>query len=162
MSTHNIQLQYQKENCTKFSQICSYKIFPMGLKNEFETAIKKSSVFKPLKFYCIFFQINETFFLVGNSLLQGLWVYLYVFLPFVQVKQLCDFLFASLDNKAFPKCRLVLQETKCFKRSKLFFLKNFDPPPTPIPPPPTPTPHIGQGGKTENSRVFSPKSTYSP
>ena len=95
----------------------------MGFRNEFETAVvNKSSVFEPLKLYCIFFQIKETFSLVGNSLLKGLWVYLHF------LKQQCDFLFASLNNEELPKCRLVLQEIKYFKGSKLFFLKDFDPP----------------------------------
>ena len=44
----------KKENHTKLSQICSYRIFSKGLKNEFETAVvNESSVFEPLKFYCI-------------------------------------------------------------------------------------------------------------
>ena len=46
--------QYKKENHPKLSQICSYGICSKGLKNEFETAMAyESSVFEPLKFYCI-------------------------------------------------------------------------------------------------------------
>ena len=53
--------QYEKENHPKLSQICSYGIFSMGLKNEFsrdlesefETAVlNEPSVFEPLKFNC--------------------------------------------------------------------------------------------------------------
>ena len=44
----------QKENRAKLSYICSDRIFPKGLKNEFETAmVNGPSVFEPLKFYCI-------------------------------------------------------------------------------------------------------------
>ena len=44
-----------KENQLKLSQICSYRIFFKGLKDEFETAVvNESSVFEPVKFYCIF------------------------------------------------------------------------------------------------------------
>ena len=54
MSTHNIPFSSIK-NHPKLSQICSYGIFSKGLKNEFETAVvNESSVFEPLKFYCIF------------------------------------------------------------------------------------------------------------
>ena len=42
------------ENNPKLSQICNYRIFSKGLKNEFETAVvNELSVFEPLKFYCI-------------------------------------------------------------------------------------------------------------
>ena len=42
------------KNHSKLSQVCSYEIFSKGLKNEFETAVvNESSVFEPLKFYCI-------------------------------------------------------------------------------------------------------------
>ena len=42
------------KNHPKLSQVCSYEIFSKGLKNEFETAmVNESSVFQPLKFYCI-------------------------------------------------------------------------------------------------------------
>ena len=55
MSTFNIyNFQYKKENHSKLSQICSYRIFSKRLKNEFETAVVNvPSVFEPLKFYCI-------------------------------------------------------------------------------------------------------------
>ena len=43
-----------QKNHSKLSQVCSYEIFYKGLKNEFETAVvNESSVFEPLKFYCI-------------------------------------------------------------------------------------------------------------
>ena len=46
--------QYKKENLPKLSQICNYGICCKGPKNEFETAVvNESSVFEPLKFYCI-------------------------------------------------------------------------------------------------------------
>ena len=44
--------QYEKEKHPKLSQICSYGNFSEGLKNEFERAVVKPSVFEPLKFYC--------------------------------------------------------------------------------------------------------------
>ena len=54
--------QYEKEKHPKLSQICSYGIFSKGLKNEFERAVvNELSVFEPLKFYCIFFDIGEYF-----------------------------------------------------------------------------------------------------
>ena len=41
-------------NYPKYDNVCSYGIFPKGLKNKFETAeVNESSVFEPLKFYCI-------------------------------------------------------------------------------------------------------------
>ena len=43
------------KNHPKLSQICSYEIFSKGLKNEFAIAVvNESSVFVPLKFYCIY------------------------------------------------------------------------------------------------------------
>ena len=55
MSTHNIPFSIYKENQLKLSQICSYQIFSKGLKDEFEIAmVNEQSVFKPLKFYCIY------------------------------------------------------------------------------------------------------------
>ena len=46
--------QYKKENIPKLSQICNYGICSKGLKNEFETTVvNEPSVFKPLKFYCM-------------------------------------------------------------------------------------------------------------
>ena len=55
MWVHTINhYQYEKGKRPKLSQICSYGIFSKGL-NEFETAVvNESSVFEPLKFYCIF------------------------------------------------------------------------------------------------------------
>ena len=54
MSTHNIPFSIDKKNRPKLSQICGYGIFSKGLQNEFETAVViEPSVFKPLKFYCI-------------------------------------------------------------------------------------------------------------
>ena len=54
MSTHNIPfLNIKKENYPKLSQICNYRIYSKGSKNEFETAlVNEPSVFEPLKFYC--------------------------------------------------------------------------------------------------------------
>ena len=44
--------QYEKENQPKLTQICSYEIFSMGPKNEFETAVvNEPSLFEPLKIY---------------------------------------------------------------------------------------------------------------
>ena len=41
-------------NYPKYNNVCSDRIFPKGLKNEFEKAvINEPSVFEPLKFYCI-------------------------------------------------------------------------------------------------------------
>ena len=53
MSTHNILfLNIKKENHSKLSQICNYRICCKGPKNEFETAIvNEPSVFEPLKKY---------------------------------------------------------------------------------------------------------------
>ena len=46
--------QYEKANNPKLSQICNYGIGSKGPKNEFEPAVvNESSVFEPLKFYCI-------------------------------------------------------------------------------------------------------------
>ena len=54
MSTHNIFIFNIKENHPKLSKICSYGIFSMGLKNEFETSVvNEPSVFESLKFECI-------------------------------------------------------------------------------------------------------------
>ena len=40
-------------NYPKYNDVCSYGIFSLGLKNEFERAVvNKPSVFEPLKFYC--------------------------------------------------------------------------------------------------------------
>ena len=45
----------KKENHPKLSQICSYGIFPKGLKNKFKTAmVNEPSVFELLKFYCTY------------------------------------------------------------------------------------------------------------
>ena len=45
--------QYEQEKHSKLFQICSYGIFPKGIKNEFERAVvNETSVFEPLKFYC--------------------------------------------------------------------------------------------------------------
>ena len=55
MSTHNIAFSKCKENHPKLGQICSFGIFSNGLKNEFETAmVNESSVFEPLKVYCMY------------------------------------------------------------------------------------------------------------
>ena len=52
MRTHDIPFQYKHKKHPKLYQICSYRVFSMGLKNEFETVVvNESSVFEPLKFY---------------------------------------------------------------------------------------------------------------
>ena len=54
MRPHNIPFQYKHKQSPNLSQICSYEICSKGLKNEFEVAVViESSVFEPLKFYCI-------------------------------------------------------------------------------------------------------------
>ena len=59
--------QYIKQNRFKLSQICSYWIFSKELKEEFETAmVNKPSVFKPLKFYCIWDHSRD-----GKTLFYG-------------------------------------------------------------------------------------------
>ena len=41
-------------NYPKYNNVCSYGIFSLGLKNEFEKAVvNEPSVFELLKFYCI-------------------------------------------------------------------------------------------------------------
>ena len=57
MSTHNISFSiYIKKKITLNYSKSAAKGFSQGLKNEFETAVvNEPSVFKPLKFYCIFF-----------------------------------------------------------------------------------------------------------
>ena len=46
--------QYKNENHPKLCQICNNGICSKGPKNEFKTAVvNESSVFEPLKFYCI-------------------------------------------------------------------------------------------------------------
>ena len=53
--TQYTNFEYEKEKHPKQSQICSYRIFSKGLKNEFETAVvNKPSEFEPWKFYCIY------------------------------------------------------------------------------------------------------------
>ena len=43
----------RRKNRPKLSQICTYGIFPLGLKHEFETAmVNEPSVIEPLNFYC--------------------------------------------------------------------------------------------------------------
>ena len=53
--TQHTIINIEKEitlNYSKYDNICSYKIFSKGLKNEFEIAVvNEPSVFKPLKFY---------------------------------------------------------------------------------------------------------------
>ena len=40
-------------NYPKYNNVCRYRIFSKGLKNEFETAVvNEPSVFEPLKIYC--------------------------------------------------------------------------------------------------------------
>ena len=58
--TQNTISQYEKENHPALPQICSYGIFSKGPKNEFETAmVNETSVFEPLKFYCILYHPHE-------------------------------------------------------------------------------------------------------
>ena len=58
--THYTICNIKKENLPKLSQLCSYGIFfSKGLKNEFETAmVNEPSVFEPLKFYCIWDELQ--------------------------------------------------------------------------------------------------------
>ena len=45
-------------NYPKCNNVCTYGIFSQGLKNEFDKAVvNEPSVFEPLKFYCICFQV---------------------------------------------------------------------------------------------------------
>ena len=54
MNTHNIPFSNKKENPTELSEICSYWFCSKRFKEEFEIAmVNRSSVCKPLKFYCI-------------------------------------------------------------------------------------------------------------
>ena len=42
------------QNYPKYNNVCSYGIFPQGLKNEFKKAVvNEPSVFEPLNFYCM-------------------------------------------------------------------------------------------------------------
>ena len=51
MNTHNMSLQYIKENHPNFSAAMDFS--SKGLKNKFETArVNESRGFEPLKFYC--------------------------------------------------------------------------------------------------------------
>ena len=56
MSTHNIPfLNIKKKIILIFSQICNYRNYSKGPKNEFKTAVvNEPSVFEPLKFYYIY------------------------------------------------------------------------------------------------------------
>ena len=48
----------------KYNDVCSYGIFPYGLKDEFETAVvNETSMFDPLKIYCI------SLFFLGDGLI---------------------------------------------------------------------------------------------
>ena len=52
--TQNTIFNLNIKNHPYISQICSYEIFTKGLKNEFDSAVvNESTVFEPLKFYCI-------------------------------------------------------------------------------------------------------------
>ena len=56
-NTQHVIINIKKKvtlNYPKYSNVCSYGIFPQGLKNEFDKAVViEPSVFEPLKFYCI-------------------------------------------------------------------------------------------------------------
>ena len=58
MSTHNIHVPlsiYAQKNTRNCPKSAAMRFFPNGLINEFETAVANgSSVFEPLKFYCIY------------------------------------------------------------------------------------------------------------
>ena len=61
--TQHAIINIKKGNHTRLSQICSYAIFSMGLKKEFETAVvNEPSVFEPLKFCCIFLSYERSIF----------------------------------------------------------------------------------------------------
>ena len=51
-----------KLNYPKYNNVCSYGIFPLGIKNEFEiVVVNEPSVFEPLTFYCtlpLAFELN--------------------------------------------------------------------------------------------------------
>ena len=54
MNTHNIPFSKEKGKLHLIIPICGQGFFSLGLKNEFETAVvNETSVFEPLKFYCI-------------------------------------------------------------------------------------------------------------
>ena len=55
MSTHNIPFRSKHKKITlNYPKSAAIRYFSKGLINEFETAVvNESSVFEPLKFYCI-------------------------------------------------------------------------------------------------------------
>ena len=55
----------------------------------------------------------------------GEWLHLHVFSAiFTKGNNFCDFLFASLDDKAYLKLGLLLKEGICCQRSKLFPIRH--------------------------------------
>ena len=51
-----------KKNTINYPKSAATGFFSKGLKNEFETAVvNEPSVFEPLKFYCMFHPITETY-----------------------------------------------------------------------------------------------------
>ena len=59
MSTHNIYHFQYKKNTLDYRKSAAVGFFK-GLQNEFETAVvDESSVFEPLKFYCIITMISS-------------------------------------------------------------------------------------------------------
>ena len=59
MSTNNIPISKYNRKSAEIIPNLQLWDFPKGFKNEFETAVvHESSVFEPLKFYCIFFYIT--------------------------------------------------------------------------------------------------------
>ena len=53
----------------------------------------------------------------------GVWKHSHVFGQFYKVDNLCDFLFASLNNKTLPKRGLHIKEKKYSYGSKFFHLR---------------------------------------
>ena len=55
--TQHVNINIKKKstlNYPKYNNVCTYGIFPQGLKNEFDKAVaNEPSVFEQLKFYCI-------------------------------------------------------------------------------------------------------------
>ena len=51
-----------RKNTLNYPKSAAMGLFSKGLKNEFETAVvNEPSVFEPLKFYCIFFDMRGYF-----------------------------------------------------------------------------------------------------
>ena len=86
--TQHAIINIQKENHTKLSQynnVCTYEIFPQGLKNEFEKAVvNEQSVFEPLTFLSSIYKYTSAFTELSAALLQ------YILTSKCRVKMLGD------------------------------------------------------------------------